>query len=81
VFLAAKTGLPIVAAGVAFHRAWRMHSWDRFAVPRPWSGASCVIAAPIHVPENVDRKDMELYRRMVQEAMDRATEAAERLRA
>jgi lysophospholipid acyltransferase (LPLAT)-like uncharacterized protein len=81
VFLAAKTGLPIVAAGVAFHCAWRMNSWDRFAVPRPWSGASCVIAEPIHVPESVDRKDMELYRRRVQDAMNRATEAAERLRA
>ena len=58
-----------------------MNSWDRFAVPRPWSGASCVIAEPIYVPENVDRKQMELYRRRVQEAMDKATEAAERLRA
>jgi len=80
VFLAAKTGMPIVAAGVAFHNAWRMKSWDSFAVPRPWSSATCVIAEPIHVPERVDRKQMELYRQRVQDAMDRATEAAERWR-
>ena len=50
VYLAAPTGLPIVPFGIAFERAWRMNSWDRFAVPWPWSGAVCVTAEPIHVP-------------------------------
>lgn len=79
VFLAAKTGLPIVAVGIGVQGAWRANSWDRFALPRPFSGAACVIAEPIYVPENVDRKQLELYRQQVQEAMDRATTAAERL--
>jgi lysophospholipid acyltransferase (LPLAT)-like uncharacterized protein len=80
VFLAAKTGLPIVPIGFAAHRAWRLNSWDRFAVPYPWSEASCVTTEAIRVPETVDRKELELYRRRVQDALDRATEAAERLR-
>ena len=80
VFLAAKTGLPIVPVGIAFQRAWRMKSWDRFAVPRPWSGSACVLAEPILVPENVDKKDMELYRQLVQDAMNQATEVAERMK-
>jgi len=70
-----------VPVGYAFHGAWRMNSWDRFAVPRPWSGVTCVTAAPVSVPEHVDKKQMELYRQQVQDALDRATEAAERLRA
>jgi lysophospholipid acyltransferase (LPLAT)-like uncharacterized protein len=79
VYLAALTGLPIVPFGIAFERAWRMSSWDRFAVPWPWSGAVCVTAEPIHVPENVRRDQLEPYRQRVQQAMDAASEAAERL--
>jgi lysophospholipid acyltransferase (LPLAT)-like uncharacterized protein len=79
VYLAALTGLPIVCFGIAFERAWRMKSWDRFAVPYPWSGAVCVTAEPIHVPENVRREQLEQYRLRVQQAMDAASEAAERI--
>jgi lysophospholipid acyltransferase (LPLAT)-like uncharacterized protein len=81
IYLAAKTGLPIVPVGYAFHGAWRMNSWDRFAVPRPWSGVTCVTAEPVSVPQRVDKKQLELYRQQVQDALNSATEAAERLRA
>ena len=79
VYLAALTGLPIVPFGIAFTRAWRMNSWDRFAVPCPWSEAVCVTAEPIHVPENVRKDQFEHYRQKVEDAMNAATEAAERI--
>jgi lysophospholipid acyltransferase (LPLAT)-like uncharacterized protein len=79
VYLAARTGLPIVPFGIAFERAWRMHSWDRFALPCPWSAAVCVTAEPILVPEDLDKDQLEHYRLQVENAMYRATEAAERV--
>lgn len=79
VYLAAVTGLPIVPFGIAFERAWRMSSWDRFALPRPWSAAVCVTAEPIRVPENIRKDQLEEYRLLVQRAMDTAGAAAERL--
>ena len=36
-YLSSRTGLPIVGAGMAFADPWRAQSWDRFAVPRPFS--------------------------------------------
>jgi lysophospholipid acyltransferase (LPLAT)-like uncharacterized protein len=78
VYLAAWTGLPIVPIGFAFHRAWRMRSWDRFALPHPYSGVECVTTDLIHVPEDADREQLEQYRRQVEEALNRATAAAER---
>jgi lysophospholipid acyltransferase (LPLAT)-like uncharacterized protein len=79
VYLAALTGLPIVPFGIAFERAWRMPSWDRFAMPYPYSGAVCVTAEPIRVPEDVRKEQLEHYRLLVQNAMDAASEAAERI--
>ena len=35
VYLAARTGVPIVPVGIGYDRPWRTKSWDRFAVPRP----------------------------------------------
>jgi lysophospholipid acyltransferase (LPLAT)-like uncharacterized protein len=79
VYLAAWTGLPIVPIGFAFHRAWRMRSWDRFALPHPYSAVECVTAELIHVPGDADRLQLEHYRRQVEDALNRATAAAERL--
>jgi lysophospholipid acyltransferase (LPLAT)-like uncharacterized protein len=77
IYLAARTGLPIVPAGMAFRRPWRLRTWDRFALPRPWSRATCVTAEPICVPPDADREQLEEYRRRVEEAMLRLTDTAE----
>src|SRR5205823_5818788 len=78
VYLAAKTGLPIVPVGFAFHRAWRLRSWDRFALPWPWSAVECVTTDPVVVPEDADKGRLEEYQRRVEQALNLATEVAGR---
>jgi lysophospholipid acyltransferase (LPLAT)-like uncharacterized protein len=79
IYLAARTGLPIVPFGIAYAHAWRMNSWDRFALPRPWSAAACVTAQPIHVPEALGKEDLEAYRLLVEKELNAVTAEAERL--
>lgn len=76
VYLAARLGLPIVPVGFGYQRAWRMHSWDRFALPRPWTRATCVTAEAIAVPDTADRDELEAYRQRVEEALIGANNAA-----
>jgi lysophospholipid acyltransferase (LPLAT)-like uncharacterized protein len=78
VALASLTGLPVVGCGVGYSRAWRARSWDRFAVPRPWSAVCCVMTPPLRVPAGLDRDGLERYRRLLEEHLLHATEAAER---
>ncbi len=78
VYLAARTGLPVVPVGVGYRRPWRARSWDRFALPRPWSAATCVTGEPIPVPPDADRDRLETYRRRGEEALRDASERAER---
>jgi len=78
IYLASVTGLPIVAFGVGYSRAWRARSWDRFAVPWPWSTATCVIAPAIRVPAGLTRPELERYRRLIEEQLLSVTAAAER---
>ncbi|MFO0845234.1 MAG: lysophospholipid acyltransferase family protein [Gemmataceae bacterium] len=77
IFLAARTGLPIVPVGFAYHNCWRLRSWDRFALPCPFSPAVGVLGAPIRVPPDAGRHDIELWRQKGQAAMDEVTARAE----
>lgn len=77
IYLASRTGWPIVGVGMAFDRPWRARSWDRFAVPRPFRDACCVSPSAIRVPADADRAALEDYRQQVQRSMNAATDAAE----
>ena len=75
--LASCTGLPVIPVGVGFTRAWRAGSWDRFAVPWPFSSIVCGLGGPIAVPQPLDRGRLAQVRVQVETAMLEATQAAE----
>jgi lysophospholipid acyltransferase (LPLAT)-like uncharacterized protein len=77
IYLASRTGLPIVGAGMAFRGAWRARSWDQFAVPRPFQAAACVTPEPVTVPPDADRDTLEACRREVERRMQAAMIEAE----
>jgi lysophospholipid acyltransferase (LPLAT)-like uncharacterized protein len=77
VYLAARTGMAIVPVGIGFHRPWRLRSWDRFALPRPWSFGACVTDEPIVVPSTASRATLAEYSERVEAALRRVTAAAE----
>jgi len=79
VFLASRTGMPIVLAGIGYDRPWRLPTWDRFAVPRPWSRAVILLGAPMHVPADIGRDALEDYRRRAEAMLNDLTTRAERL--
>ncbi|MEO1497753.1 MAG: lysophospholipid acyltransferase family protein [Planctomycetota bacterium] len=77
VFLASKLGIPIVPMGFAYDRKHRLNSWDRFAIPRPFSTARVFIGEEIRVPARLGRDGLERQRVRVQDAMRRANELVE----
>ena len=76
-YLASRTGLPVVGAGMAFQDPWRAKSWDRFCVPRPYSKAACVTPAPVFVPPDADRDTLEDCRAEIERRMQTASLEAE----
>jgi lysophospholipid acyltransferase (LPLAT)-like uncharacterized protein len=78
VYLAARTGLPVVPTGFGYQRPWRLRSWDRFVLPRPWTVGTCVTGAPIVIPAEVGKGDLEHYRQLVEDRLLHASAVAER---
>jgi len=65
IYLASRSGLPIVPVGVGFTGAWRARSWDRFAVPLPFSTLLGVVGSPLHVPDKLSAEGLGSHRRQV----------------
>lgn len=77
IFLASKLGLPLVAMGYGYDRPWRARSWDRFAIPKPFSRARAILSPAIHVPPDLDREGLEAYQAEVERLMNDLTDEAE----
>ncbi len=78
IHLAARTGLPILAIGVAFQSPWRLPTWDRFALPRPFSDVGIIIAEPIAIPADIPMHQVEHYRDLVEQRLRVASTIAEK---
>ena len=77
IYLASKLGLPVVALGFGYDRPWRAKSWDRFAVPRPFSRARAIMGPPMPIPPDLDRAGTEYCRDPVERVLNRLTMEAE----
>lgn len=78
VFLASKLNLPLVPFGIGYDRPWRMPTWDRFALPRPYSRARVVTGPRLHIPPDLDRESLEIHRQYVESLLNQLTDEAER---
>jgi lysophospholipid acyltransferase (LPLAT)-like uncharacterized protein len=54
VTLAAHAGLPIVPIAYAAENAWRLKSWDRFILPKPFSRITVRYGRMIQIPSNME---------------------------
>lgn len=75
VAVARLSGRPIVAIGIGVARCWRLRSWDRFAIPKPFARVHFVYGDPIRVPRE-GGSDAD-FLAQIQREMDRVTEIAE----
>jgi len=78
IYLASRLNMPIVAMGFGYHRPWRLKSWDRFAIPRPFSRARAVTSRAWRIPQDLDREGVDEYRRRIESELNRLTDTAER---
>jgi len=77
IYAASKMGFPILPVGLGAYPCWRADSWDRFAVPKPFSRIRFVLDEEIFVPDGLKREELEEYRLLVEEKLTELTFKAE----
>ncbi|MDQ7780557.1 MAG: lysophospholipid acyltransferase family protein [Planctomycetota bacterium] len=78
IFLAQKTGLPIVPVTYGVNRGMRLRSWDNFLIPTPFSRALVRYGPAIEVPPDADDTTREALRARLQAEMIALTKETER---
>jgi lysophospholipid acyltransferase (LPLAT)-like uncharacterized protein len=77
VLLAKKTGDPMMPFSVQARRFWRLGSWDRMQIPRPFSRVAVIIALPIYVPADADDEMLDAKRDELQRSLEALDKRAE----
>ncbi len=77
IYLAARAGMDIIPVGFAFENCWRAKSWDRLALPKPYTAAFCAVGESMTIPDGLSREQMQTYQDRLQEAMEMAQDRAE----
>lgn len=72
--VARNSGAPLVPFSMAADRYWRLNSWDRTVIAKPFSRIAFAFGPPIHVARR-DR-DLDRLRTHLQEELDRLTRQA-----
>jgi lysophospholipid acyltransferase (LPLAT)-like uncharacterized protein len=69
--LSARSGVPIIPVAFGVNRGWRLKSWDRFLIPKPFARIACTYGKPIPSPENSSPPAIEATRVRVEEELNR----------
>ncbi|OKY75949.1 MAG: hypothetical protein BM485_06340 [Desulfobulbaceae bacterium DB1] len=70
ILLASRTGAPILPVGWAASRYKSFRSWDRTAIPLPFSRVALCYGRPFFVPLELDNAGLEEYRLKLERALD-----------
>ncbi len=65
--LALKSNLPVLPVCYATNRQWRLPSWDKFYLPKPFSKGIVVIGEPLYADEG---EAIASFTQRIQQAMD-----------
>ena len=69
VLLAQRSGAPVFPAHLEYSSCWRVKSWDRFVLPRPFSKVRVIFGPPHSVSATKNEEEFEAERLRLQNAM------------
>lgn len=74
--LAQMTGAPIIPTHFQFSSAWRLSSWDRFVIPKPFSKVTVTFAETFQIPRHLDEIGFETLRINLENQLKNGTDDA-----
>ncbi len=78
IYLSSRLEIPIVPIGIGYDRPWRNRkSWDKFAIPRPYSRCRAILGPRLQIPLGLEKHDIEYHRQWVESQLEMLTNLAE----
>ena len=80
VFLAKKTGNPLLPFTVECASFWTVGSWDKMQIPKPFTRARFIMAEPVYVPRDANDVEVESKVGELQRSLDELVAEGKRWR-
>lgn len=76
-YVAQKSGRPMVVMGTGFSKKWILSkTWDKCQIPKPFSKVICVISEPFEISKDIEISD---YKKIVEKKLNDINNLAEKL--
>lgn len=69
--LAQTTGLPVIPITLLVDECWRLKTWDRFIIPKPFSRMKLIFGEPLELPRKLSEDEFEAARLKLETLMRR----------
>lgn len=77
ILLAKASGIPLIPVAWSSDRIWRLNSWDRLAIPKPFSRGIQIFGAPIYIAPDASAEDIEKAIISLEDAVNAITAEAD----
>jgi len=77
VYIAQRTGMPMVPITNSAENRWNLSSWDRFLIPKPFSKTVIMPGEPIYVPVECTSEELEEKRKELEKQLLELTQKAD----
>ena len=58
VVAAKKSGLPLILVAIENTNAYKLKSWDKFEIPKPFSKVICYFSDPVYIRKDMERDEV-----------------------
>lgn len=77
IYIAQRTGIPIIPLANSAKRRWTLSSWDEFIIPKPFSKTVIMVGEPIYVPLESTPQELEEKRDELEKTLVELTQKAD----
>ena len=67
--LAQSVGCPLYPVRFVYSSSWRLKTWDRLHIPKPFSVVTLEIGAPVRVSTKLDKNDFEVCQKSIENTL------------
>lgn len=79
IFLAQRSGCPIIPLGISARPRKLLRSWDSYMIPLPFARAAFVVGEPVMVPPDLDEAGREQCAEVLERAINAVEQRAEQM--
>lgn len=76
--IAQRSGARLVPLGIAASPCWRIKSWDRYVIPKPFARALLIAGESMPVPKDATPEEVEAIRKRLEDSLTTLQDEAER---